>query len=180
MSAPVADDDLRFPIGRPDRAPRLDPEARARAIDAIEQTPARFRQAIDGLTETQLDTPYRPGGWSVRQVAHHVPDSHMQAYARFKLALTEHEPTIKPYDEAAWAELADSRDVPVATSMALLEALHARWNAVLRAMQPDDFARVLLHPENGRLTLDQMLSVYSWHGAHHVAHVTRLRERNGW
>jgi uncharacterized damage-inducible protein DinB len=172
--------DLSYPIGRPVRTERLEPEARARAIDAIERTPAALRAALAGLSEAQLDTPYRPGGWTLRQVAHHVPDSHMQAYTRFKLALTEDAPTVKPYDEAAWALLEDARVVPVATSLALLDALHARWIAVLRAMRPDDFARAIVHPENGRQTLDQLLSVYSWHGAHHTAHVTGLRERNGW
>jgi hypothetical protein len=178
MSAPAADD-LSYPIGRLVRSDRLEPDARARAIDAIARTPAAMRRALDGLTDAQLDTPYRPGGWSVRQVAHHVPDSHMQAYTRFKLGLTESEPTIKPYDEAAWALMADAR-LPVATSLALLEALHARWDAVLRAAAPADFARTVMHPENGRMTLDALLSTYAWHGAHHVAHVTRLRERNGW
>lgn len=179
MTAPAADD-LRYPIGRLVRPERLEPAARAHAIDVIARTPAALRRALDGLTDEQLDTPYRPGGWSVRQVAHHVPDSHMQAYTRFKLALTEDEPTIKPYDEAAWAHMADMRVVPVSVSLALLEALHERWDAVLRAMSATDFTRVLVHPENGRMTLDQMLSTYAWHGPHHVAHVTRLRERNGW
>jgi hypothetical protein len=180
MSAPAAVDDLRYPIGRLVRPERLDADARTRAIDAIARTPADLRRAVDGLSEAQLDTPYRPGGWSVRQVAHHVPDSHMQAYTRFKLALTEHEPLVKPYDEDAWAQLADMRVVPVSTSLTLLDALHERWVALLHAIAPDDFARTLMHPESGRMTLDQLLSTYAWHGAHHVAHVTRLRERNGW
>ena len=180
MAPQPAVDDLRYPIGRLQRPDRFDATERFRAIDAVERTPADLRRALDGLDETQLDTPYRPGGWSVRQVAHHVPDSHMQAYTRLKLALTEHEPTIKPYDEAAWAHMADMQVVPVSTSLALLDALHERWIAVLRAMAPADFARTLVHPENGRMNLDQLLATYAWHGAHHVAHVTRLRERNGW
>jgi hypothetical protein len=124
--------------------------------------------------------PYRPDGWTVRQVVHHVPDSHLNAYTRFKLGLTEDTPTIKPYDEAKWAQLEDSRSTPIATSLALLDAVHDRWLRVLRAMSSSDFARTLNHPENGVMNLDQMLALYEWHGRHHVAHVTNLRSRNGW
>jgi uncharacterized damage-inducible protein DinB len=173
--------DLRFPIGpfrRPD-AP-LDAPRRRRAIDAIAATPAQLRAAVKGLADAQLDTPYRPGGWTVRQVVHHVPDSHINAYVRFKLALTEDEPTIKPYEEARWAELADTRETPIETSLVLLERLHERWVAVLRSMSDKDFARRLRHPETGIQRLDQVLALYEWHGAHHVAHVTSLRERSGW
>ena len=182
MSSTVQDSaaDLRFPTGKFQRPPALDTQARARAIQIVEATPSQLRQAVAGLTETQLDTPYRPGGWTVRQVVHHVPDSHMNAYVRFKLALTEDEPTIKPYDEAKWALLADAREVPVTTSLTLLEAVHERWLAILRAMHPSDFERQLVHPESGRQRLDQMLALYAWHGPHHIAHVTRLRERMGW
>lgn len=172
--------DLRFPTGKFQRPPSLDPQARARAIQVIEATPARLRQAVAGLNDEQLDTPYRPGGWTVRQVVHHVPDSHLNAYVRFKLALTEDEPTIKPYDEAKWALLADVREVPIATSLSLLDAVHERWLAILRAMQPSDFERPLIHPESGRQRLDQMLALYAWHGPHHTAHITKLRERMGW
>lgn len=173
--------DLRFPTGRFQRpqAP-LDQTGRRRAIDAIASTPGQLRAAIDGLTAPQLDTPYRPDGWTVRQVVHHVPDSHMNAYVRFKLALTEDEPTIKPYDEARWAELPDSRETPVETSLVLLEQLHDRWVRLLRSMSERDFARQLRHPESGVQRLDQMLAMYAWHGPHHVAHVTSLRERMGW
>ena len=133
-----------------------------------------------GLNEQQLDTPYRPDGWTVRQVVHHVADSHMNALTRFKLALTEEHPTIKPYDEAAWAKLEDTRTAPVETSLTLLDALHDRWVRVLRAMKTSDFARTLQHPESGDQNLDQVLALYDWHGRHHTAHVTNLRSRNGW
>ncbi len=173
--------DLRFPVGKFSRpqAP-LDEAQRRRAIDAIAETPTRLRAAVDGLTEAQLDTPYRPGGWTIRHVVHHLPDSHMNAYVRFKLALTEDEPTIKPYDEARWAELADSRETPIETSLVLLDRLHERWVTLLHSMSAQDFARQLRHPETGIQRLDQVLALYEWHGKHHVAHVTRLRERMGW
>jgi uncharacterized damage-inducible protein DinB len=172
--------DLRFPTGRFTRPAGLDDDARARAIETIAATPARLREAVRGLAPEQIETPYRPGGWTVRQVVHHVPDSHLNAYIRFKLALTEDGPTIKPYDETRWAELPDTRLVPIATSLTLLDAVHERWVALLRAMQPAEFERPLTHPETGRQRLDQMLALYAWHGPHHVAHVTALRERMGW
>jgi hypothetical protein len=177
----AATPDLRFPIGpfrRPD-AP-LDDAQRRRAIDVIASAPAKLRAAVTGLTDAQLDTPYRPGGWTVRQVTHHLADSHMNAYVRFKLALTEDEPTIKPYDEARWAELADARQMPVETSLVLLERLHDRWVVLLRSMSAQDFARRLRHPETGVQRLDQVLALYEWHAKHHVAHVSSLRERMGW
>jgi hypothetical protein len=173
-------DDLRYPIGPFRRPESLADAERGRAIEAIAATPSNMRAAVGGLTEAQLDTPYRPGGWTVRQVVHHVPDSHLNAYVRFKLALTEDQPTIKPYAEDRWARLPDSRDTPVETSMVLLERLHERWVILLRAMSPESFARTLHHPEMGVLNLDQLLALYEWHSAHHVAHVTRLRERMGW
>jgi hypothetical protein len=171
---------LSYPVGRFERPDSLTDAQRKDAIASIAATPKRFRDAIAGLNDRQLDTPYRPDGWTVRQVAHHVPDSHMNAYIRFKLALTEDNPTIKPYEEAEWAKLADVRATPVETSLALLDHLHARWDTILRAMTASDFARTLHHPENGKLTLDQMLALYEWHGRHHTAHITSLRERNGW
>jgi uncharacterized damage-inducible protein DinB len=182
MTASVQDSsaDLSFPTGRFQRPASLDADARTRAIDVIAATPARLREAVRGLTDEQIDTAYRPGGWTVRQVVHHLPDSHLNAYIRFKLALTENEPTIKPYDEGRWAELVDSKVVPIATSLSLLDAVHERWVAILRAMSASDFERPLIHPENGRQRLDQMLALYAWHGPHHVAHVTKLRERMGW
>lgn len=172
-------EDLRYPIGRPVKKDLTDAE-RAQAIDAIAETPARFRQALAGLTEEQLDTPYRPEGWTVRQLAHHVPDSHLNAYLRIKLALTEDEPTIKTYEEALWAELPDTRNTPVEVSLTLLEAVHHRLDNLLRALGPEDFRRPMNHPEQGRITIDHLLCIYSWHGPHHVAHITKLRERMGW
>jgi uncharacterized damage-inducible protein DinB len=172
--------DLRYPIGpfSPDSNPT--PESRAHHIEQIAGLPAKMRMAIRGLSPDQLDTPYREGGWTVRQVAHHVPDSHMNAYVRFKLALTENIPTIKPYEEGAWARLRDSEVTSIEVSLNLLEALHIRWVNLLRAMKADDFNRKLNHPESGVQTLDRMLALYSWHGNHHLAHVTGLRERMKW
>lgn len=174
--------DLRYPVGKFQRpTSALSAAERSAMIDAIAATPANLREAIRGLADRQLDTPYRPGGWTVRQVVHHVPDSHMNAYCRFKLALTEDVPTIKPYDEARWAELIDGKSALVAESLTLLEVLHARWVMLLRAMRPDDFLRKLNHPEWGApLTLDALLALYAWHGRHHTAHITSLREREGW
>jgi hypothetical protein len=170
--------DLRYPIGHP-TVPDDAPETTARLIDEIAEAPRRLREALAGLTDAQLDTPYRDGGWTVRQVAHHVADSHMNAYTRFKLALTEDAPRIKPYEEARWARLPDSALDP-AVSLALLDALHARWDVVLRAIAPDDWARTYEHPENGTTSLRAALGIYAWHGKHHVAHVTGLRERMAW
>jgi DinB family protein len=173
-------EDLRYPVGRFQRPPSLEPKQRRAAIDTIAEAPTKLRTAVAGLADSQLDTPYRPEGWTVRQVVHHVPDSHLNAYTRFKLALTEDTPTIKPYDEAAWAKLEDSKSTPVATSLALLDAVHDRWVRILRAMSSADFSRTLMHPENGVMNLDQMLALYEWHSRHHVAHVTNLRQRSGW
>lgn len=173
-------EDLRYPVGRFQRPQSLEPKQRRAAIDTIAEAPTKLRAAVSGLTDAQLDTPYRPEGWTVRQVVHHVPDSHLNAYTRFKLALTEDTPTIKAYNEAAWATLEDSKTTPVATSLALLDAVHDRWIRILRAMSPADFSRTLNHPENGIMNLDQMLALYEWHSRHHVAHVTGLRERSGW
>src|SRR6476646_10669932 len=174
-TAPAAD--LRYPVGRFDWDAQIKESDHAILIATIAETPSALRSALAGLSRDQLETPYRPGGWTVKQVVHHVPDSHMNAYTRFKLALTEDEPTIKPYDEAAWAELADSRRVPIEVSLDLLDALHMRWVALLRSMDAADFNRGLRHPEQGRvLTLKQMLGLYSWHGRHHVAHINSLRK----
>jgi hypothetical protein len=171
---------LRFPIGRFDPKGELAVGARPAALDSIAGTPARFRKAIAGLTDSQLDTPYREGGWTLRQVVHHVPDSHLNAYVRFKLALTEEIPTIKPYDEAAWALLADARTTPIETSLALLESVHTRWDIIMRSMSDADFGRRLNHPEWGNLDLHWMVRLYEWHGRHHAAHITSLRQRMGW
>jgi uncharacterized damage-inducible protein DinB len=172
--------DPRYPVGRFDRHGTTGPDAFPHLIDEIAAVPANLRAAIAGLDERQLDTPYRDGGWTVRQVVHHVPDSHMNAYIRFKLALTEDGPTIKTYDESAWADLADTRATPVTVSLQLLEALHDRWVRLLRAMSADDFRRTMHHPEMGVVDLTVMLRLYAWHGRHHVAHVTALRETMGW
>jgi len=173
--------DPRYPVGRFTRPTALSPAERAAAIDAIAQAPAAFRAAIKGLSDAQLDTPYRDGGWTVRQVIHHVPDSHMNAYVRFKLALTEDVPIIKPYDEAKWAELEDGKSRLVENSLALLEALHQRWLFLLQRMTPSDFARKLNHPDwDAPLSLDVMLALYAWHGRHHAAHITSLRQRMSW
>ncbi len=172
--------DLRYPIGPFAYAGESTAEQRRAFIDRIEAAPARLRAAVESLTPEQLDTPYRPGGWTVRQVVHHVPDSHINSYCRFRLALTEDTPSAKGYDEAAWAELSDSRTAPIEVSLALLESLHRRWVLLLRAMTPADFARTFLHSELGPVTLDRNLALYAWHGEHHVAHITSLRARMGW
>ncbi len=172
--------DLQYPIGRFEWSGVNSDDDRKHYIEEIEQTPARLRAAVRGLSDAQLDTPYRPGGWTVRQVVHHLPDSHMNSYVRFRLALTEDAPTVKPYDEGRWAELADARTAPIEISLALLESLHARWVLLLRGFKPDDFAREFRHPEMGMVSLDRNLAIYAWHGRHHVAHITSLRERMGW
>jgi uncharacterized damage-inducible protein DinB len=172
--------DLSYPIGKFRWEGPGTAADRARRIDEIAAAPAALRKAVAGLDDAQLDTPYRPGGWTVRQVAHHVPDSHLNAYVRFKLAVTEDAPTIKPYDEAAWAELADVKTVPVAASLALLEALHERWAAFLRSLGEAEWARTFRHPELGVVPLGKNVALYAWHGRHHVAHVTSLRARMSW
>ena len=172
--------DLRYPIGRCPSRGVLTPDDRATAITSISQMPDRLKAAVAGLTAEQLETPYRPGGWTVRQVIHHLPDSHMNSYVRCKLALTENEPTIKAYDEALWAKLKDSEETPVEVSLALLDALHKRWVTLLQGLSPEDFLRRLMHPERGAMTLDDVLTTYEWHGRHHVAHITSLRHRMGW
>ena len=176
------DESLRYPTGRFQRPNRpLEPADRRRMIDVIARTPDEMRAAVRGMSEPQLDTAYRPEGWTVRQVVHHVPDSHLNAYVRFKLALTEDTPTIKPYDEAEWAKLSDVRDTPIETSLTLLSAMHDRWVRLLRAMGPGDYGRKLNHPDwDAPLSLDAVLALYAWHGPHHTAQITSLRERMGW
>jgi hypothetical protein len=171
--------DLRYPVGKFARPTSFTDASRAAAIANIAAAPANLRRAVQGLSDAQLDTPYRPGGWTVRQVVHHVPDSHMNAYIRLRLALTEDNPTIKPYDENAWAKLADAK-MPVEVSLKLLEAVHERWVVVLKSLQAADFSRTLMHPENGPMTIDSLTALYEWHGRHHVAHITELRAREGW
>jgi hypothetical protein len=172
--------DPRYPIGKFHFDGPPSEDQRKQLIANIEQAPTGLRAAVEGLSPQQLDTPYRDGGWTVRQVAHHVPDSHMNAYVRFKLALTEDEPTIKPYAEDRWAQLADSQSTPVEVSLALLDSLHTRWVRLLRSLKPEDWKRTFRHPEMGVVSLEKNLVLYSWHGRHHVAHVTELRKRMGW
>ena len=172
--------DLRYPVGpfrRPDTISAAD---RREAIEQIAALPERLRDAVEGLSDKQLETPYRPGGWTVRQVIHHVADSHANAYVRFRLALTEEEPTIKPYKEARWAELPDARTAPLAPSLDLLAALHDRWVRLLQSLEDDAWRRVWHNPETGTLALEEALVRYAWHGRHHTAHITALREREGW
>lgn len=174
-------EDLRYPIGTFTFDGAVTEARRQGWIEDIAAAPGHLRAAVRGLDEARLDTPYRPGGWTVRQVVHHLPDSHMNAFVRFKLALTEDGPIIKPYNEARWAELVDSKDTPVAVSLTLLEALHERWVTLLSGMTPGEYARVFQHPEfSAPLTLEKTLAMYSWHGRHHVAHIKSLRDRMGW
>ncbi len=172
--------DPRYPIGKFDGISPSSVRERDAMVQGIAETPARLRDAVRGLSLAQIATPYRDGGWTLRQVVHHLPDSHMNAYVRFKLGLTEDFPTIKPYMEARWAELEDSRSAPIEVSLSLLESLHARWVMLMQAMQAEEWARKLNHPEDGVITLERMVAIYHWHGRHHVAQITSLRERNGW
>jgi len=171
--------DLRYPIGKFSFPQSITADQRRKWIADIGEAPARMRAAVAGLSAAQLDTPYRDGGWTVRQVVHHVPDSHMNAYVRFKLALTENEPVIKPYEEAEWAKLADSAG-PIEGSLNMLESLHERWVRLLESMDENAWQRTFRHPALGVVRLEQNLALYAWHGKHHVAHITALRERMGW
>lgn len=172
--------DLRYPVGQFEMKNEPTAEEREEFISQIAETPARLREAVSGLNDEQLDAPYRPDGWSVRQVVHHVADSHLNSYIRLRLALTEEEPIIKTYMEDRWAELTDARAAPVEVSLRLLESLHGRWVMLLRSLAPADFARAFHHPELGRVTLNRNVALYAWHGRHHIAHITALRERRGW
>jgi uncharacterized damage-inducible protein DinB len=173
-------EELKYPVGRFQRDAEVAHSERARLIDNIAAAPHHLRAAVTGLSDEQLDTPYRDGGWTVRQVVHHVPDSHLNAFIRFKWALTENNPTIKAYNEADWARLPDVDSTPVEVSLSLLDSLHERWVGLLRALSETDYARTLQHPENGPMTLGMLLRMYEWHGRHHVAHITNLRARMGW
>jgi len=172
--------DLKYPIGRYQAPTTISVDQRSAWIEEMANLPANLTKAISGLSDAQLDTPYRPGGWTVRQVVHHIPDSHMNSYVRFRLALTENSPLIKPYEEAAWAELADAKNAPVAPSLAILEGLHARFVLMLRSLSAADFARTFRHPEVGENRLDWTLGLYAWHSRHHVAQITALRTRQAW
>ncbi len=172
--------DPRYPIGKYEMPAGVTPAMRAGAIRETASAPEMIRAAVKGLNDAQLDTPYREGGWTVRQVVHHVPDSHMNAYVRWRLALTETEPTIKPYEESAWAKLEDAAHAPVEVSLRLLETLHERWVRLLGSVKEQEFARTFRHPDHGVRTLDWMLFLYAWHGKHHTAHITELRKQKGW
>jgi len=172
-------EDLRYPIGEFDRNFEISPEARQQRIQILKELPSNLAAAVAGLNDEQLDTEYRPGGWTVRQTAHHVPDSHSNALIRFKWAMTEDTPAIKAYYEDRWAMLGDSK-LPVDVSLRLVQAIHERWVALLASMSEEDYQRKFVHPETGEWTLDGVLALYAWHSRHHTAHITRLRERNGW
>ena len=172
--------DLRYPIGKFQRPESVTAEDRATWLAALADAPARFRNAVRDLDDAQFDTPYRPDGWTVRQVVHHVADSHMNSYIRFRLALTETDPTIKPYDEAQWANLHDAHTMPVEVSLQLLDSLHLRWVTLLQSLAPADFDRTFRHPVLGQMTLNANLALYAWHSRHHEAHITALRSRMGW
>lgn len=172
--------DLRFPVGKFHYEGPPSEEQQQQFISEIAQTPGNLRAAVIGLSEAQLDTPYRPEGWSVRQVVHHLPDSHLNSYIRFKLALTEDEPTIKPYAEDRWAELPDSKATPIEVSLTLLDSLHDRWVRLLRSLTPEQWKRSFRHPDLGLMPLEKALALYAWHGKHHVAHITELRKRMSW
>jgi hypothetical protein len=174
------DDLLRYPIGRYDSSREASAEALEQALRDLEALPGQLRQAVQGFSDSQLNTPYRAGGWTVRQVVHHLADSHMNSYIRFKLALTEDGPTIKPYEEQRWAELADSKQEPVEVSLTLLEALHHRWLVLLRSLSATDWQRSFIHPQSGKTTLTKAAGLYAWHGRHHLAHITNLRELHRW
>ena len=172
--------DLRYPIGEFDPVSTLTPEQRRAAIGAIADVPAQLRSAVANLSAAQLDTPYRPGGWTVRQLVHHIADSHMNAFTRFKLALTEDAPVVKTYEENLWAELADTKTPPIDSSLAIVDNLHQRWVILLRSLEAPQFQRAFRHPQWGLGTVDFLLAQYAWHGRHHVAHITTLRQRSGW
>lgn len=172
--------DLRYPVGKFVRPASLSGEERAALIDVIAAAPEQMAKAVAGLNDAQLDTPYRDGGWTVRQVVHHVVDSHVNSYIRTKFAVAEDNPTIIPYNEAVWANFDDAAHAPVEGSLTLLTALHARWVRFFRSLDEAAFARTLVHPENGVMDLDFVIALYAWHGRHHIAHVTSLRRRMGW
>ncbi len=172
-------EDLRFPLGNFDKKIEITPESRKEFIRTISQLPVNLEKAVSDLSDEQLETPYRPEGWTVRKTVHHVADSHLNAYTRFKLALTEDVPTIRPYAEDRWANLADSQ-MPIDVSLKIIEGIHARWTTLLESMSEEDFQKQLNHPETGIWTLETMLALYEWHSRHHTAHITKLRERNRW
>lgn len=171
---------LRYPVGRLKPVDTATPEQRVSWIADLEGLPAALRTAVDGLDDSHLDVPYRDGGWTVRQVVHHVADSHVNGYIRFSLAVAEEGRTVMLYDQAAWAAQAFPRRGPVEPSLTLLDGLHARWASTARALRPEEYRRTVEHPEDGTLSVDALLNTYAWHSRHHVAHITALREREGW
>lgn len=176
----TSDDSLRYPIGGPRKAESFTPQERSAAVAGIRELPQSLRSVVAPLTDQQLETPYRPGGWTVRQLVHHVADSHMNAYTRVRLALTEDSPTIFAYEENRWAELEDARAEPVSTSLDLLKALHVRWVRLFSSLDEQDWKRSYMHPANGPQSIEQAAILYDWHGRHHTAHVTQLSARMGW
>lgn len=172
-------EDLRFPIGKYEKGKPISSEQRKQLISEVAELPKKLREAVENLTDEQLDTAYRPDGWTIRQVVHHVGDSHMNSFIRFKLALSEENPTIRPYEEDLWAQTAEYK-LPVEVSLKLIDSVHERWTTLLESMSDEDFARTLNHPATGAWTLEDSLGLYSWHGKHHTAHVNNLKQRNGW
>ena len=172
-------EDLSYPIGKYDKGEKINRERRKQFIKEISELPDVLRAAVRNLSDEQLDTPYRPGGWTVRQVVHHVGDSHLNSLIRFKLALTEDNPTIRPYAEDLWAQTGEYK-LPVEVSLNLIDCIHQRWTALLESMSDKDFARILNHPETGIWTLENLLGMYVWHGKHHTAHITNLKKRHQW
>lgn len=176
----MADADIRYPVGKWSPAKSIDADTRRRLIGEIDALPGQLSAAVAGLEDGRLDTPYRAGGWTPRQIVNHVMDSHLNAYVRFKLAITEDNPTIKPYNEQTWAETDDGRTAAVSVSLPVIDGLHRRWVQFLRSLDDAAFGRTLVHPERGPMTLDDLLQLYAWHGRHHTAHITELRKREGW
>jgi DinB superfamily len=173
-------EDLRYPVGPCEWPGEVTVEERWRHLRDIAELPAKLREAVAGLAPQHLDIPYREGGWTIRQIVHHIPDSHMNSYVRFKLALTEDQPTIKPYDEKLWAEIPEARTAPIEVSLDMVDALHGRWSLMLANMTDADFERSIFHPEIGALTLKSMVAGYGWHCRHHVAQIVATRRRMGW
>ncbi len=176
----IQEDLLRYPIGKFEAARNISDAEVQGFINDIAVLPAQLREAVNGLTEEQLNTPYRPGGWTILQVVHHLADSHLNSYIRFKLALTEESPTIKPYEEDRWAELADGKTEPVEVSLDLLEVLHHRWVVLLKSLTATDWQRTFNHPVSGITPLAKAAGLYAWHGKHHLAQITNLRNKNNW
>ena len=172
--------DVRYPIGRGELTDEITPERRLEWIKDLEETPMRLRAAVENLSDEQLDTPYRPGGWTVRQIVHHICDSNLNSYIRFKMALTENQPVIKLWDQESWAELTDARLAPVTVSLNLLDSLHIRWVMFLRSLTDIDFTRTFTHPESGIISVERNIWSYSWHSRHHTAQITNLRQKMGW